>query len=84
MPITVASRQYLSTLHLRSSENAAKQCAVREAELLGVTHYTIDHRSLAINAVLSAVAFLEALGNEVFQDAAAVTAGSMTVRGSRP
>lgn len=67
---TVASRQYLSTLHLWSSEHAAKQCAAREAELIGVAHYTIDHRSLAINAVLSAVAFLEALGNEVFQDAA--------------
>jgi hypothetical protein len=67
---TVSSRQYLSTLHLWSSEHAARQCSDREAELLGVAHYTIDHRNLAISAVLSAVAFLEALGNEVFQDAA--------------
>ena len=37
---------------------------------MGKTPFDIQHRAYAVNAVLSAVVFLEALVNETFQDAA--------------
>lgn len=68
--VVVSSRQYFSSQHLWSSYDSARRCAALEAELLGVAHYTVEHRTLAMNAVMSAVAFLEGLANEAFQDAA--------------
>jgi hypothetical protein len=41
-----------------------------EKSLKGSTAFDIEHRSNAVGAVLSGVAFLEVLVNEVFQDAA--------------
>jgi hypothetical protein len=66
----ISSRHYFSSLHLWSSIDSATRCEQREVELFSVAHYAMDHRVLVVNSVMSAVAFLEALANEVFQGAA--------------
>lgn len=68
--VHVSDRHYFSILHLWSTFTFARRCQEREDSLIGVTAYDAEHRSLAISSVLSAVAFLEGLSNEVFQDAA--------------
>ncbi|MBF6479889.1 hypothetical protein [Nocardia cyriacigeorgica] len=69
---TVAVRNYLAVQHLWSALRAARMCDERESELVATGDVNVDlgHRADAINAVLSAVAFLEAFVNETFSDAA--------------
>src|SRR5689334_14439775 len=76
MKATVSSRQYLSMVHIWSAFDLAHKCDLLEAELLGIEHFTVEHRALVTNSVMSAVSFLEALANEVFQDAADRDAGT--------
>jgi hypothetical protein len=68
--LSVASRHYVAGQHLWSARHHARLCAELEAEKTGKTAFDIQHRAYAVNAVLSAVVFLEALVNETFQDAA--------------
>ena len=63
------SRRSLALQHLWSALHNARLCRDLEAQLVGNVPFHIQHRASAINAVLSAVAFVEALVNEVFQDA---------------
>ncbi len=67
----VQIRQGFATQHLWTARHMARLCAEREAELLkqGVSS-DVQHRSYAVTAVISAVAFLEAHINEAFADAA--------------
>ena len=65
----VASRHYLASEHLWSAQHQARLCADLEIELKGTTHHSYEHTSWAIGAAFSTVVFLEALVNEVFQDA---------------
>lgn len=69
---TVAVRNYLAVQHLWSAQRSARMCDERETELVAAGEINVDlgHRADAINAVLSAVAFLEAFVNETFSDAA--------------
>jgi hypothetical protein len=68
--LSVASRHYVAGQHLWSARHHALLCAELEIEKTGRTPFDIQHRAYAVNAVLSAVVFLEALVNETFQDAA--------------
>jgi hypothetical protein len=68
--LSVASRHYIAGQHLWSARHYARLCAELETERTGKTAFDIQHRAYAVNAVLSAVVFLEALVNETFQDAA--------------
>jgi hypothetical protein len=68
--LTVATRHYLASQHLWTSGYAAMSCRKLEAELNGVRPIDVEHRSFAVTAVLSAVAFLEALVNETYGDVA--------------
>ncbi|MFC8385857.1 hypothetical protein [Nocardia sp. NPDC057272] len=70
--VTVAVRNYLAVQHLWSALRSARMCDERESELVAAGEINVDlgHRADAINAVLSAVAFLEAFVNETFSDAA--------------
>ncbi|SDH18900.1 hypothetical protein [Pseudonocardia oroxyli] len=66
--VSVASRHYLSAEHLWSALHAARRSRELEAEVAG-PGFDPEHRSYVISALLSAVAFLEAVVNEVFEDA---------------
>jgi hypothetical protein len=68
--VTISSRHYLASQHLWASRHHARLCSELEQAKLGHTAFDIEHRFNAIGAVFSAVAFLEALVNEIFQDAA--------------
>lgn len=66
----VSSRHYFATRHLWMARHSARLCQERESALVSANQVNgdIEHSSLAVTAVLSSVAFLEALVNEVFLD----------------
>ncbi|WP_052060546.1 hypothetical protein [Rhodococcoides fascians] len=67
----VASRHYLATQHLWTAQHAARLCGEVELSFLdSESGYPAEHRAHALTAVLSSVAFLECLVNQVFQDVA--------------
>jgi hypothetical protein len=67
--VTASVRHYLTSQHLWSALHNARRCAELEFRYTGKEPFHIEHRTSAITTVLEAVAFLEALVNEVFQDA---------------
>jgi len=68
--VSVATLHYLSSEHLWSARHNAQRCRRLEDELAGKKDFDIEHRTSAMTSILAAVAFLEALVNETFQDAA--------------
>jgi hypothetical protein len=68
----VGSRHYFATEHLWNARHQARLCQERENFLVSENRYQpdIEQRTLAVSSVLASVAFLEALVNEVWQDAA--------------
>jgi hypothetical protein len=62
-------RIYFSTYHLWAARHFAQLTAKAEAAPGRVPRFEFEHRALATNTILSAVAFLEAAINELFQDA---------------
>ena len=71
----LANRHYLAPLHLWSADFNAIQCGQIEADAEGAgPDFLIRHRTHAVSAILSSAAFLEALVNEVLQDAVDSTA----------
>jgi hypothetical protein len=77
---SVSMRGYMANQHLWNARREAWLCGQREEMLVNRNVRNIDrtHRSHAITAVLSAVAFLEAIVNEVWQDAADSEPGELT------
>jgi|NGEPerStandDraft_6_1074524.scaffolds.fasta_scaffold03617_10 hypothetical protein len=76
MTAKAVTRHYLASDHLWAATQNAAQCRELEDALKGfgpATHPT--HRAYAVSAVMLSVAFLEALVNEIFQDAAETTPG---------
>jgi hypothetical protein len=65
----ISSRHYIASQHLWAARHQARLCAELEADD-DAAPFDIRHRTFAIGTVLSSVAFLEALVNEIFQDAA--------------
>jgi hypothetical protein len=67
----VLKRTYFSSHHLWAAEHYARLARdIEEAHTSSKPRFDIQHRAYVMNAVLSAVAFLEATINEVFDDAA--------------
>lgn len=69
-PVTVLMRAYFSTYHLWAAKHFSDRTAEIETRPGDIPRFDIEHRAFATSAVLSAVAFLEAAINELFQDAA--------------
>jgi hypothetical protein len=67
--VTYSRRFYLAQHHLWTSRYAASRCRALETELKDWGKRDIEHESYAITSVLAAVAFLETLANELFEDA---------------
>ncbi len=69
--VRVGLRSYYSTHFLAAAQDAADEAADLEAELLGQhdRRFSLRHRGLVLTAVIESVAFLEAVINEVLQDA---------------
>ncbi|KAA8963989.1 hypothetical protein [Mycobacterium sp.] len=74
-PPSISIRNYMASQHLWNARREAWLCRNREETLLDEQNVDRPHRSHAMAAIWSAVAFLEALVNEVGQDAAEVGRG---------
>jgi hypothetical protein len=69
-PVTITMRAYYSSYHLWAAKHF---CALAQSveNASGVqTRFDVKHRAYVTNSVFSAVAFLEAAINELYQDAA--------------
>jgi hypothetical protein len=74
----VGVRDYMASQHLWTARREAWLCRKREEQLLNDGDLDRRHRSHAITAVLSAVAFLETFINAIWQDAADSEPGKHT------
>lgn len=74
----IGVRDYMASQHLWTARREAWLCRAREEQLLNDGKLDRRHRSHAISAVLSAVAFLEAFINATWQDAADIEPGQET------
>lgn len=77
---TVSSRHYMATTHLWTARRSAQLCKEREESTTDAKAGDVEHRSYAITAVLSSVAFLEGLVNEVLGDVADTPPGDTNPR----
>ncbi len=70
--VRVGLRSYYSTHFLAAAQDAAAQAAEQETSVLEHhgQRFSLRHRGLVLAAVIESVAFLEAVINEVLQDAA--------------
>lgn len=77
LTVTFSVRNYLAPQLLWTARRDAWLCREREDQLVFIGDANVDyrHRSYATSCVLSAVAFLEAFVNAVWQDMADVTPG---------
>ena len=67
-PVTLKSRAYFSSYHLWAAQYFARSAEEIESEPVRKPRFDIKHRSNVTASVLSAIAFLEAAVNELFQD----------------
>ncbi len=70
--ISASMRVYYSSYHLWAARHFTRLAKDIEDAHTGHSAFNIAHRSYVTSAILSAVAFLEATTNELFQDAADV------------
>lgn len=70
MPVQILMRNYFSTYMLWASQDCASKAAAIERNHDGEGKIDIEHRAYVLSAVLHAAAFVEAMVNELFQDAA--------------
>lgn len=70
MPARIVMRNYFSTYMLWASKDFASKAGAIEANHDGDSRFDIEHRAYVLAAVTNAAAFLEAMVNELFQDAA--------------
>jgi hypothetical protein len=75
---SVKSRHNLALQHLWNARHAARQCRDREADLASLNYRLpeVELTGTAMVAVMSSVAFLEALVNEVYLDTVDADTGS--------
>lgn len=69
-PVRVVMRNYFSTQLLWASEHQGRMAARMESVHEGRSTFNMEHRAYVLVAIQAAVAFLEAMINELFQDAA--------------
>jgi hypothetical protein len=67
--VTTASRHYLAAEHLWGAQDNARRARGHEGSLVGKVVFSPEHRACVSGSILLSVAFLEALVNEVFEDA---------------
>jgi hypothetical protein len=70
LPITLKMRAYYSSYHLWAARHLAELVKNIEAARVDRPRFDIKHRAYVTNSVFSAVSFLEAAINELFQDVA--------------
>lgn len=68
-PVRVLMRNYFSTHLLWAARHFGQEAAVIESRHEGDSRFDIEHRAAVLGAVTSSAAFLEAMINELFQDA---------------
>jgi hypothetical protein len=66
---TIMMRNYFSTHLLWAARDMASKAAAIESTHTGDSLFDIEHRSYIVGSVVSAASFLEAMVNELFQDA---------------
>lgn len=67
--LTILARSYFSTYFLWTAKDQTIQAKNIEDSHSGKSIFSIEHRASVVNAIFSAVSFLEASINEVYQDA---------------
>ena len=79
-PVGYTIRDYMAVHHLWAAQRWARMCDEAESKLVADGNNEMDfgHRSLAVAAIMSSVAFLEAFINEFYADAA--SPGAVTYR----
>lgn len=70
LPVTVVMRVYFSSYHLRAAKHLSELARNAENEEGRRPRFDIRHRAYVTNSIFSAVGFLEAVINELFQDVA--------------
>jgi hypothetical protein len=65
----ISMRVYFSTYHLFAASGSAKKAELIEREHTGAPRFDIEHRVLVTQAIICAIAFLEAFINELYTDA---------------
>lgn len=68
--IRIWMRYYFAAQHLWAARRSAAKAAAIEDSHMGRAVFNIEHRAHVVSAIISAVAFMEAAVNELFQDAA--------------
>lgn len=68
-PGRVSMRSYFSTYMLWAARDFASKAAAIETSHKGESRFDLEHRAYVLGAVTSAAGFLEAMINELFQDA---------------
>jgi hypothetical protein len=67
---TIKMRVYYSSYHLWAARHFAQLSSNIEATHIGKSYFDIEHRAYVTSTIFTAVAFMEAAINELFQDAA--------------
>src|SRR6266542_3180623 len=67
--LRIVMRQYFSGHLLSSAARLAELAKQIEDEHTGASRHDLEHRTYVLSSILSAVGFLEAIINELFQDA---------------
>ena len=70
LPLTFSMRAYFSSCHLWAAKRFSQLTDQIESAGSNPPRFEIEQRAFAITCIISAVAFLEAAINELFQDAA--------------
>ncbi len=68
--IGVSMRLYFSSHHLWGARHFSELAAQKESAHVGRPKFDVLHRAHVVNCLLSAAAFMEAVINEFFDDAA--------------
>lgn len=68
--IVALVRSYFSTQHLYGARHFARLAAQYEADHLGETRLSPQHRAYVMGSIMESAAFVEAYINEIYQDAA--------------
>ena len=69
-PVHVSIRHYYSPRLLWTAQHHAELAGELEEALAGGTPFSIEHHGYVLSSIITSVAFLEAMINELFQDAA--------------
>jgi len=68
--LRVSIRSYSSGHLLWTAQHEAELAGLVEAGLAGTVPFSLEHRGYVLSSIIASVAFLEAMINELFQDAA--------------